>query len=205
MTIWIQSDSRGRPILIGYHDAIISDRPSTGSANPAAPYLHGLGSICARRYLSNRCNWMQWFNGTPQSTIFVIRTSRNVETLAGDRCSVTFDTLQPGQKQGQHQINKMSHFSRCYSSWCHQRLRTDMSPDWNVVNNYKPCASLRARPKRQTHLAPASGFWQQCGRATTDLSHRQRYCSSSTARLAPFRLTGFEKRRYVCRVLRSLI
>lgn len=59
MTIWIQSDSKGRPILIGCHDAIISDRPSAGSANPAAPYLHGLCSICARRYLFNRCNLMQ--------------------------------------------------------------------------------------------------------------------------------------------------
>lgn len=92
------------------------------------------------------------------------RTACNVEPLAGGRWSVTFATLQPGQKQGQHQINKMSHFSRCYSSWCHQRLRTDMSPGWNGVNNYKPCASLRARPKRHTHLAPIKCFlttmWQ---------------------------------------------
>lgn len=45
------------PILIGYLDAIRSDRPSTGSADPAAPHVHGLGAICAQRFQMTAIYW----------------------------------------------------------------------------------------------------------------------------------------------------
>ena len=92
------------------------------------------------------------------------------------------------------------------------------SVDWNGVNKYKVCASLHARPAAQwaTHPPPPqwhpsvgllSTVWQTT--TTTAAATRDHSDTSAVALPEPdsplSRLTGFEKRRYVCRVLRSLI
>lgn len=160
--------------------------------------------------LFNRWNLMKWFKRPSPAKDLRDKYSLQHQIARGRLPTSNLLHLAARSELGSASNDQNVAFQ--WTSWCHQRLRTDMSPDGNVVNNYKPCASLRARPKRQTRLASIKAntafltpfFWQQCGTATADPT------SSVTGarpepRLAPFRLTGFEKRRYVCRVLRSLI
>lgn len=155
--------------------------------------------------LFNRWDLMKWFKRP--SPAKDIRDKYSLQRRTARRRLPTSNLLHLAARSELGSASNEQNVAFQWTSWCHQRLRTDMSPDGNVVNNYKPCASLRARPKRQTRLASIKAntaflttMWHGHG-----WSHQQRYRSSSRARLAPFRLTGFEKRRYVCRVLRSLI